>query len=314
MPNPYVFVVGSPRSGTTLLRRLLNAHPLLAVTTETQWVTNFFKKRVGLTPDGLVTPALIDALARQRTFAMLRVGRRELEGLLAGGPVPYARFVSAVYDRYARARGKPLAGDKTPEYGRKIPLLHGLWPAARFVHLVRDGRDVCLSAVHWGRKRARLEELFPSWADDPVTTAAVWWERNVRQAREGGRALGPGLYYELRYEALVGRPAEECARLCAFLGLPYDGAMLRFHEGRTRAEPGLSAKSAWRPVTPGLRDWRAQLPAGDVERFEAAAGALLDELGYPRAFPRPGPEALAHAADVRARFTGACLARKSARP
>jgi len=108
------------------------------------------------------------------------------------------------------------------------------------------------------------------------------------------------LYREVRYEALVARPAEECARLCAFLGLPYDPAMPRFHEGRTRA--GADATSSWLPITPGLQDWRSQMPPGDVERFEAAAGDLLDELGYPRACPWPGPEVQAYSVSLKDRF------------
>jgi hypothetical protein len=112
--------------------------------------------------------------------------------------------------------------------------------------------------------------------------------------------LGAGCYYELRYEALVGRPAEACAELCAFLGLRYDAAMLRFHEGRARA--GVDAKSAWLPITPGLRDWRTQMPPGDVERFEAAASDLVDELGYPRAAAGPRPGAQAYFASLKEAF------------
>jgi hypothetical protein len=78
--------------------------------------------------------------------------------------------------------------------------------------------------------------------------------------------------------------------------------MLRFHEGRKRNESGLSAKSAWLPPTPGLRDWRTQMAAEDVARFEAAAGSLLDELGYPRAVPEPSAEARALAAELRDAF------------
>ena len=61
--------------------------------------------------------------------------------------------------------------------------------------------------------------------------------------------------------------------------------MLGFHEGKTKAEPGLSAKDAWLSVTSGLRDWKSPRPCEDIEPVEAAAGDLLDELGYPRAFP-----------------------------
>jgi hypothetical protein len=73
------------------------------------------------------------------------------------------------------------------------------------------------------------KELVPSWGKEPVATAAAWWEWHVRQARESGQLLGPRLYYEVHYETLVERPDEECDRLCAFLGIPYDSSMLRFH-------------------------------------------------------------------------------------
>jgi hypothetical protein len=303
--NPYVFVVGCARSGTTLLKRVLNAHPQLAITKETHWIPLAYEERTGLSPDDLVTPALVDKLLADRRFARMGLGRPELEALLdTGQPPTYAQFVTGAFDLYGRAQGKRLVGDKTPIYGLDIPLLHRLWPEARFVHLIRDGRDVCLSVQNWKRQDGGtgLEDNVTTWAEDPVTTAAVWWTWRVRLAREAGRPLGPERYYELRYEALVSNPAAECARLCEFLGLPYDEAMLRFHEGHTKAKAGLGSKKAWLPITPGLRDWRTQMPAADQERFEAAAGGLLDELGYPRAVAAPSPAALERAAEIREAF------------
>jgi hypothetical protein len=79
--------------------------------------------------------------------------------------------------------------------------------------------------------------------------------------------------------------------------------MLKFHEGREKADPNLDAKKAWRPLTPGLRKWSEQMSAEDLERFEAAAGDLLEELGYPRACPHPPDETLARAARIRESFT-----------
>ena len=60
--NPYLFIVGCPRSGTTLLRRLVDTHPLVAVIDEMRWIASFFERREGLTPEGLVTPELVDRL------------------------------------------------------------------------------------------------------------------------------------------------------------------------------------------------------------------------------------------------------------
>jgi Sulfotransferase family len=312
--NPYVFLVGCLRSGTTLLQRIVDAHPQIAVIHETQWVPRWYERRVGLTAAGEVTPGLVDELFEHDRFGRLDLEPAAVAGLLRDGePLHYRRFVAELFDLHGRAKGKRLVGEKSPGYVRHIPTLHELWPEARIVHLIRDGRAVCLSARAW-RKADRILGRFPTWAEDQVTTAALWWEWHVRLGREAGLPLGSDRYHEVSYEALVGEPEAECARLCEFLGVPYDDAMLRFHEGRTRARPGLSAKAAWRPVTPGLRDWAREMPARDVERFEAASGPLLAELGYPRAVPVPAEEDVERAERLRREFADSVRARKRPLP
>jgi hypothetical protein len=283
--NPFVFFVGCPRSGTTLVRRMVDAHPQIAMTPETHWVVETFERRMGLTDDGLATPELLRNLEEEERFMRLEPDIEALERLIAGAPISYADFVTAVFDGFGRAHGKPLVGDKTPGYAFGVRMLGALWPHTRIVHIVRDGRDVCLSAINWKRKLPSLERRFPTWRSEAVATAALWWAWHARAAHEDGRTLGTR-FYELRYERLVAEPEATCAALCEFLGVPYHDAMVRFHEGRTKSKPGLDAKHAWLPVTPALRDWRMQMPREDVARFEAAAGDLLEELGYARAFPR----------------------------
>ncbi len=311
--NPYVFIVGCARSGTTLLRRMVDAHPDIAITRETHWISKRFERQEGVTPDGLVTPELLSRLLSYAKFTRMRIDQDELEGLLSGEePVPYASFVTGVFDLYGKVQGKRLVGDKTPAYVRSIPTLHELWPEAKFVHIVRDGRDVALSAINWSRAY-KLSNRFSTWTEHPVTTAAVWWEWLVRLGREAGNPLGPDLYHEVRYEELISEPEQTCERLCSFLGLPYDDAMLRFHE--QLPDPRFYTKQKrWRPISAGLRDWRSQLDAGEVERFEAAAGDLLDELGYPRVAPDPSGEKLENAASIRASFIRDVLARGERSP
>jgi hypothetical protein len=250
-----------------------------------------------------VTTKLVDRLLEARGVKNLETSREMLESLVeAGEPVSYSTFVTGVFDLYGKGQGKRLVGDKTPAYVRRIPTLHALWPEARFVHLIRDGRDVCMSAINW-RKADHALGRFSIWEVDPITTAAVWWEWHVRLGREDGGSLAPKLYHEVRYEELVSRPAKTCEKLCSFLDLPYDDAMLKFHKGRTKMKPGRDAKRAWLPITSGLRKWSEQMPAEDLERFEAAAGDLLEELGYPRACPPPPEEKLARAVRIRECFT-----------
>jgi Sulfotransferase family len=301
-PNPYVFIVGCARSGTTLVRRIVDSHPAIAITRETHWITKWLERGDGITPEGMARPEILESLMAHERFARMPIASGDLEALFEpDGALPYAAFVSGVFDLYGRAFGKRLVGDKTPAYVRSIPILHGLWPRARFVHVVRDGHDVALSAVSW-RRSFRLARRFSTWSEEPYGTAAVWWDWLVRLGREAGGALGPALYHELRYERLVADPPGECAALCGFLGVPYDGSMLEYHDAPSRAPAGMYGKQRWEPITPGLRDWRSQMAAADVEAFEATSGPLLDELGYPRAVASPSAAAASKAARLRRSF------------
>jgi len=300
MTNPIMFIVGCPRSGTTLLRHILSAHPRIVISPEAHWIPLWFEERRGLTADGLVTPELIPALLAHDKFAMFRLGANDLTSLAGRDqPASYASFVTGIFNLYGRARGKELVGNKTPDSARRMHILHGLWPRARFVHLIRDGRDVALSLMNWRKVRYKTPGKFPTWKKDPVATASFWWELNVRQGRKTGELLGRELYYEMRYESLVAHPEQECAALCDFLGLRYEEAMLHYHEAYRKTGAGKGVERERQPITPGLRDWKTQMPTADVERFEAAVGALLSELDYPRAFAQPRLAAVEHSTQVR---------------
>jgi hypothetical protein len=268
---------------------MLDAHPHLAVIHETEWLAKWFLEGRGTTPEGVVTPALIGKLSRHRRFTKLGVSLAHVVPEGSDQRLHYSEFVTRLFDEYGRQRGKDLVGEKSPRYVLRMQTLHELWPSARFVHLIRDGRDVFLSSRSWSAKRvargakptsiARLT----GWKHDPVGTAALWWKWHVQAGRDSGSVLGEGLYREVGYESLVARPEQECRRLAAFLELPYDAAMLSFHAGRSReTDPtaALDAKEAWLPVTRGLRNWRTEMTDAELERFEALAGDLLRETGY----------------------------------
>src|SRR5262249_6540292 len=170
---------------------------------------------------------------------------------------------------YGEKLGKPLVGNKTPDAVRKLNTLHALWPKARFVHLIRDGRDVALSFFDWKNVTQKKPGTFPTWKEDRASTAALWWELNVRRGRDAGLLLDPELYYEMRYESLVRHPERECTALCNFLRVPFSPSMLRFHEVRSDAPDSLEPGHGWRPITPSARDWRTEMAPEEVERFEA---------------------------------------------
>ena len=308
--NPYVFVVGCPRSGTTLLQRMLDSHPRLAVANDTHFIPKAVKDYPPAV-DPALTRDLVQRVRDYRRFSRLGLSD-EAVARAAAGAGSYADFVSALYDRFGRLRGKPLAGEKTPDYVKQLPLLHGLFPRARFVHIFRDGRDVALSTLDWSHE-GKGPARYDLWRREPVAVCALWWSLQAGSGRRDGSKLGPSVYHEVCYEDLVAEPERSLRAILGFLDLPFAPEVLRFNEGKVRQDPGLSAKHAWLSPTPGLRDWRSEMAVRDVELFEALAGALLSELGYEARAHSTSPKIVRTAANCRARWQSELLRRSERR-
>ena len=175
---------------------------------------------------------------------------------------------------------------------QRLDVLERAFPGARYLHLVRDGRDAALSFLALTR-RARF---------NPARPRSVGSFASSGGARSRGRGASAaiasaGRYREIRYEDLVTRAgAERCAEACAFLGLEFDPAMLAYHREAGRGNPPRPS-AARRAPRPGPRgSWRDQMAPGEVEMFEAIAGELLAEFGYERAHPQPSAGARARGA------------------
>jgi len=273
--TPFVFFVGSGRSGTTLYRNIFDCHRELAMTHEAHFVAPMVKQRKRYEDDGSVAvDRLVDDLYGDPNFRRQGLDRQVVVAALAAATlrtVPDA--VRAVFAAYAAEHGKTRYGDKTPGYVTSIKLLADAFPESRFVHIIRDGRDVALGYLD-------REEWGPSTLPD----AAFYWASRVGRGRAAGRRLGPGRYLESRYEDLVADPEGVTHRLCDFLDLGYEDQMMRYHEQGARFIAGTKDPHAFgglaKPITKGMRDWRTEMAPADVIRFEVIAGGLLGELGY----------------------------------
>jgi hypothetical protein len=284
LENPYTFVVGCPRSGTTLLQRMLNSHPSLAVGHEVRFVAETIERAM-IGTDSPLTPAIVEHVVNHRSFHKLRLDENTVRGA-ASRSKTYSQFVSILFSEFAKKKGKRLAGEKTPHYVLSLPQLNTLFPRTKIIHLIRDGRDVALSARQWEHGPCKFE----LWRHEPIAACALWWAWHVKTGRCDGSKLGASVYKEVLYEDLVARTEETLRGLTDFLDLPYAPEMVSYHVGKVRHEPGLSAKESWMPPTAGLRDWRADLADRDTELFEALTGDLLSELGYERATQSTSPE------------------------
>jgi hypothetical protein len=288
---------------------MLDNHPQLAVSNDTHVVP---RAVLGLRPKGDV-PLTGDVIEQVTSFE--RFGRLGIDeattARLAAATDTLGAFASALFGEFAHRQRKSFGGEKDPEYVRHLPFLHRLFPMARSLDIVRDGREVALSTLDWVTPSRYLGRL-PLWAEEPVAVCALWWKRQVSAGRRGRAEVGADRCLEVRYEELVQAPENELRKIAAFLDLPFSSSMLEYHQGRMRDDPGLSTKDRWLPPTDGLRDWRAGFSERDLELFEALAGDLLDTLGYPRATGPPvSPSIGAVAARCRLRWAAEVQRRAS---
>jgi hypothetical protein len=237
------FLVGAERSGTTLLRLMLSHHPRVAWSSEFEYAVDL----LGATgwPD---VRAYAEYLEQNRIF---RGHGHRIDPALA-----YPELIDSFLEQTRRKQGdKPIVGATVH---RHFDRLLRLWPDARFIHLVRDPRDTGRSVIAKG------------WAGNMWTGVGRWIE-----AEQLWAALRPTLPEERRvevvYERLILDPPGELARLAAFLGVPYDAAMLDY----TRSVPHFE-----RPDPRRIGQWRSKLSESEVRLAEARLGPLLAERGY----------------------------------
>jgi Sulfotransferase family len=282
--DPAVVILGVSRSGTTLLKAMLDRHPALAIPTESYFLPQLWDRH-GDRPDVDVFVADVGRLSR--------VGEWGVEPYMVRERLPeeptFAEAIEAIYRSYADLRGKPRFGDKTPSYMQRLDIVDRAFPDAQYVHLIRDGRDAALSFAAM-RRRPRFNWARPR----TVPGFAAQWRREVESARRFGRALDGDRYHELRYEELVTRPESAMRRVCVFLGLAFDTAVMQYHRA-VEPERLVDHPRLAEPPTPGVRRWREDMPEAELERFEAVAGDILSDLGYERGVPPPALPARARA-------------------
>jgi hypothetical protein len=290
-PTLAFFVLGSPRSGTTLLRLMLTSHPHLAVPPECGYIQWLYPRFGHWTATEFSRP---DA---RRSFASAVLECRKFDGWRLGAPaleltlrdpsvVDYASACASIHRQHARQHGKPraLLGDKNNYYLQHIELLHRLYPTARFLHIVRDGRDVLCS----------YREVMASQSASPyrpklpqsVESVASAWREDLQHISSALAWLPKGQLMELRYEDLCTQPQTTLEPVCAHLGVPYSRDLLDFHWHNKRL--GLEPREllGWkaRTLAPLSRETIGRhltmLSAEERARFAVRAAEPLRRYGY----------------------------------
>lgn len=252
--NRPIFIIGCARSGTTLLRMILDSHPRISCGEETKFLTD-------LEPIVGAHQRLLASYGFDRAWWLDRV--REM----------YGGFQAA----YMEKRGKARWAEKTPSYTMHLGFIEELFPEAQYIHIIRDGRDVVASfRDRWGYRSG-------------VRAANSIWAHYVRTARDFGKDLPPGRYRELRYEALVKDTEPTVRALLAFLGEEWAPQVLRYHEVEHDTTERYATFTAKRRQAAGddAAIYRSRVGAGKraldpvlKALLARSGGSLMSELGY----------------------------------
>lgn len=274
-----VFIVGAARSGTTLLRLILDAHSDLAVCGELHFYDQV--SRVDGRPTTIETEEDLERAARsvERTvaFRLLESGspllERAVDRLRRRIPCAFDHLHLALMQAYVdlEGDGDERPGEKTPANVRYMERIRRNFPRARFVHLVRDPRGVAASSIDVEAN------------SDDVVIHALTWRCDVYRAREFLRRRSDAVL-EVRYEDLVREPRRWLGQLTSFLDIPFQEGMLRYHadaEDAFRVEREPWKAGATRPIyRSSVERWKERLRPVQVRLVETVAGRFLGEYGY----------------------------------
>ena len=285
-PKPIPFIVGVMRSGTTLLRFMLDAHPNLAIPPETR----FFPEIDSLIEaESITQESFIEFLTTHLTWDDFQIPEQELRRRLKKvSPFTLSKALRCFYETYARRLGKKRWGDKTPYYSLHIDRLQALFPEAHFIHIIRDGRDVVIST--------RECEWFG--LGNSISEEAGNWMNRIRQTRQ--LAQNCKHYMEIRYEDLVTDSAEVLRQVCEFIDLPYDEQMCEYYKHAEKRLDEMASrydtdgniylhknqrkaifKHINEPPDKGrIGRWKNELSREELKTFNLVAGNLLRDLRY----------------------------------
>lgn len=306
-PDPLarpVFVVGMGRSGTTMMRLMLDRHPALAVLSETSFGARVWERRWGfrlVAQDRDLREEFLDGWIDSLQCADMENQGTDWNAyrtkVLAREP-SLSCFLSVLGEMRAEQTGKVRWGEKTPTHVYYLRTLDRMWPGMLAVNLVRDPRAVAASWMSAGFSRTA----------DPLAVA-LEWRRNVRLAEEA--ALQGVSVLTVRYEDLVENPGSTLAQVCAHTGLGFTDDLINFHESASKAAPPhawLQKLSSPLHATPS-NTWRGRLSEEDVLYVEVLTHSLMEQYSYAPISPqRSLQEMVRHATRIESAHSGSLAA------
>jgi hypothetical protein len=279
------FIVASPRSGSTLLRLMLSCHPEICVPQEAGFLITLFVGFRDYSGDSEETVEFVEKLLQSGKFENWKISREELlQGIHFRNPQNYSELIDAVYRIYIDVwqPSKSIWGDKNNFFLNRIGRIHECFPKAKFVHLVRDGRDVACS--YRGLSSINGEHA-PNFSTDLVS-AANGWKANINKIDNSLKKIREDQKLIVRYEDLVLNPTDELSRICGFLGVAFNTEMMNYHAETYAHHYEPASFDKWKGLNKSgitksrIGRWKREMFADNVFFFQKIAGKELESHGY----------------------------------
>lgn len=285
---PLFFIIGRPRSGTTLLRVLFEAHPNVVIPPESPFIIFLYKKYGKITQwDEITIKNFAEDVFKQRYFDKWLISKEVLiENLLKGkGENTFqqmARIVCLSYQSVFNKEEIKLIGDKNPANSLYVNRIHQLFPDSKIIHITRDYRDNYLSLINVN-------------FEVPIIPLVVYRWKFAWKRMQKLKDQHPELVYSIRYEDLATDPENRFREICHFMELDFDPSVFHFYEKKEEIEGAYAGsnelqiihKSLFNPIsTDRMNLWKTQLTERQIRVADLVAGKTAEKAGYGRQYKK----------------------------
>lgn len=283
-----VFILGNPRSGTSLLRIMLNSHPLIASPPECGFLHWWYPKYENWTRkdsiDLIKINAFVDDVLSSKKMETWHLNKELLTSkILSEQPLDYSSLSELVYATWALMnshKNPQVIVDKNNYYIHHLKDLVKIWPDARFIHLIRDGRDVACSYL--AMESLKTDSPYKPKLPSNISDIAIEWLTNNENIFQFLNHLEEGTTHIIRYEELVTRTESMLNSICEFLEVPMSLEMLNYynHNDEPRSTSDWKKKTFEEPDIRNIGKYKELLSSEQIIQFNEIALIALKEFGY----------------------------------
>lgn len=269
------FIVGSGRSGTTLLRMILSSHSSISIPPETWYIIPLVEKfPLNAELSAAQVKDAVDIICSHYRWSDIDVESQQLSAWAGQLDKPCLRdIIDLIYNHYLEKEGKRIWGDKTPPYIRYVPQLSALYPEAKFIHLIRDGRDVTRSFMS------------RNWIGPWLHNKTYEWKKSIQCHMQYSKdAALHSRILVVKYEELVLETEKTTRGICRFLGIEFEQNMLDWAAEVEKKVPSreihIHEKLFRKPERSDIYRWKKEMTAREILVTESFIGKELRETGY----------------------------------